>query len=123
MSTYYYFWCKKCDRTGGFLSRQAWGWGNFDIIDSFKFLALHIGACGEEYIGMVSEHSDRCYKEGNRVKFLEKTKDYWPYSNDWHTEEWPAFKEKWMSDEIKQGEEKDSYDEVKLPEMPKDDNL
>ncbi|PYI54259.1 hypothetical protein [Paenibacillus flagellatus] len=86
MSTTYYFVCKKCRRKGGFYTRQAWGWGNFDIIDSFKFLAYHTKQCGEEQIGVVSEHNedyeDDLYNE--RVDFYKsESYDFFPFSNDW----------------------------------------
>ena len=41
MSTCYKFFCQECKDFGGFLSRQEWGIGNFNIIETFKFLALH----------------------------------------------------------------------------------
>lgn len=83
MSTYYYFKCEKCKRTGGFLSRQAWGWGNFDIIDSFKFLGLHIAECGHDNIRMTWEHDDDCYNEEPKDSFLKRSEGIFPYSNDW----------------------------------------
>lgn len=81
MSTYYYFVCKKCSKYGGFLSRQAWGYGNFDIIDSFKFIAKHMSECGSENIGVVSEHYiDENYGED---KELPSDVDVYPRSDDW----------------------------------------
>lgn len=86
MSTYYYFKCNKCKRKGGFFSRQAWGWGNFDIIDSFKFLAFHTDNCGEEYIIVISEHSED-YEEDLNIEIINYYKkesfDHFPSSNDW----------------------------------------
>ncbi|WP_051217574.1 hypothetical protein [Paenibacillus assamensis] len=86
MSTYYYFKCNKCNRKGGFYSRQAWGWGNFDIIESFKFLAFHTDQCGEEYIRVISEHNDD-YEEDLNTETLEFYKrdsyENFPLSNDW----------------------------------------
>jgi len=38
MSTYYKFQCSECKKTGGFFSRQAWGWGNADIVKNHKFI-------------------------------------------------------------------------------------
>ena len=43
-----------------FYSRQVWGWGNFDMIGSFKFLAYHTANCGEQHIGAISEHDENC---------------------------------------------------------------
>lgn len=50
MSTYYYFACRECREYGGFYSRQAWGWGNADLVASFAFLADHMGRCGHDAI-------------------------------------------------------------------------
>lgn len=86
MSTYYHFKCKRCNKIGGFYTRQAWGWGNFNIIDSFKFLAFHTENCGEEYIGVISEHDDDYEEDLNQEKldFYNKgTINYFPSSNDW----------------------------------------
>jgi hypothetical protein len=41
MGVDYKFFCKKCDKTGGGFSSQAWGTGNADIIDSFRFIMKH----------------------------------------------------------------------------------
>jgi hypothetical protein len=86
MSTYYQFKCKKCNRIGGFYSRQAWGWGNFNIIDSFKFIAYHTENCGEEYIGVISEHDENFEADliQERIDFYTRdTIDHFPLSNDW----------------------------------------
>lgn len=56
MSTYYELRCDACDQQGGFFSRQAWGWGNANLIENHKFL-MHHAACGE--IEILSEHDDR----------------------------------------------------------------
>jgi len=66
MSTYYYFKCNKCDKIGGFFSRQAWGWGNFDIIASFKFLAKHCRDCGHEHLRIIWEHDDSVLEDRER---------------------------------------------------------
>lgn len=109
MSTYYYFKCSNCKQTGGFFSRQMWGIGNFDIIDSFKFFAHHAVRCGTEYIGIYSEHEDKYYDwesmtdSGNRKKFLKETKDVFPLSNDWKfmEEKHKDFKKEWVKRELK----------------------
>lgn len=88
MSTYYEFFCKECKDYGGFLSRQAWGIGNFNIIETFKFLALH----KDHQPYLISEHDpeyelkyDICddLKEEKNKKFIELTHNYMPLSNDW----------------------------------------
>lgn len=88
MSTNYSFHCKKCKVRGGSFTRQAWGWGNFNIIGSFKFLALHVRDCGAESIGVVSEYNytgepDCDLDPEARREFLEKAKGIFPHSNDW----------------------------------------
>ena len=84
MSTYYHFKCEKCKTKGGFFSRQMWGWGNFDIVDSFKFLSKHTRDCGEENIRVGSEHEDDDYKDSSaswgehkvgRIAFLKETEE------------------------------------------------
>lgn len=48
MSTYYHLRCEECAEDGGFFSRQAWGWGNADIIENMVFLMQH-SDCNNEY--------------------------------------------------------------------------
>lgn len=102
MSTYYHFYCSKCDRRGGMFTRQAWGWGNFDIIESFKFLAYHTRECGEEYIAVHSEHrelgTDETLEPGDFERFAEKTRGIMPHSNDWNlvsTTPWEDVEAEW----------------------------
>jgi len=87
VSTYYHFVCIKCQQSGGFFSRQAWGWGNFDIIDSFKFLAHHVNECGQDQIRVGCEHDEGDVKDmtdpENREQFLRDTTQYFPCSDDW----------------------------------------
>jgi len=101
MSTYYKFICKECETSGGFLSRQAWGDGNFDIIETFKFLMLH----KEHHPFLVSEHNE-LYDDTPSVddtnefwqKFKEDTRGVMPHSNDWEivkTTEWKDVESKW----------------------------
>ncbi len=80
MSTYYFFKCNKCNVKGGFLSRQMWGWGNFDIVASFKFLGKHLRDCGTEHIGMLSEHDEDYLTAKDDLK---GTEGIFPCSNDW----------------------------------------
>lgn len=67
------------------MGSQAWGWGNFDMIESFKFLAYHIEKCGEDSIRVISEEEeqyvDLLHDEYNQ--FLEETKHIFPHSQDW----------------------------------------
>ena len=88
MSTFFHFACENCKAQGGMLSRQAWGYGNFDIIASFKFLAYHIDHCGHEYVRMVMEqdsgYTDSIVEGREAVQaFLDDTRRYFPRSDDW----------------------------------------
>ena len=80
MSTYYRFRCPVCDEAGGFFSRQAWGWGNCDIIDNFKFLASHVSQCNAKSLIIEGEHDER-YWEDAAMTHLDG--DYFPHSEDW----------------------------------------
>lgn len=81
MSTYYCFTCEKCKLKGGFFSRQAWGSGNADIIDSFRFIMRHSMCCGVGFIGVDSEHGGNYeyFEEDNSEDLL----GYFPCSSDW----------------------------------------
>ena len=95
MSTYYYFYCKPANLIGGFFSKQTWGWGNADIIDSFKFIMYCTDKYGPDSISIVSEdcletlsaanvNNPTDQKEREDIqRFLEETKDIFPYSRDW----------------------------------------
>ena len=92
MSTYYYFVCKKCKEYGGFYSHQAWGWGNADFIDSFKFLMKHTDSCGAENLGIDCEYGlEELHREGHDYK--ENKTDYDRYNprsddlNKYHIEQ------------------------------------
>ena len=85
MSTYYYMVCKECNCKGGFLSRQAWGIGNFEIISTFKFMALH----RDHKPVLMSEHDidgsmwDDSDAPETSFKFLRETHGIMPRSGDW----------------------------------------
>ena len=96
MSTYYYMRCDKCKQIGGFFSRQAWGWGNADIVETFKFMMLHTARCGHQHIRVISEHDDQFFDERDealggewlgvekaQIKFLEDSRRMFPCSCDW----------------------------------------
>jgi hypothetical protein len=88
VSTYYYFHCTKHQSSGGCFTRQAWGAGNAELIDSFKFVMHHVLECGPESIGMHSEHYDDDWSNTNvdgdaRRQHLEDTAHIFPRSNDW----------------------------------------
>lgn len=83
MSTYYKFVCEECRRSGGFFTRQAWGWGNVDIIDSFQFLMKHADECGHKSLRVASEYDDDYSLTEDKDDTLQ---DYFPRSNDWGEE-------------------------------------
>lgn len=101
MSTYYNFYCTKCKKYQKDISftRQAWGWGNADIINTFQFLMKHTDKCGHENIKICSEHDDIIdsaedmnppnYPHNGYTKdTAEDLKEYFPSSNDWPEEVW-----------------------------------
>jgi len=92
MSTYYYFHCKAHRQSGGNFTRQAWGYGNADLIDTFKFVMYHVAECGPESIGVHSEYDSTGYEStahGDiRRAFLVATADIrYRYVTDWTTDE------------------------------------
>ena len=114
MSTYYSFKCDKCKLLGGFMSRQAWGTGNADLIDNFKFVMHHSLNCGTEFQGVVSEHQQEYedYEDTNiaseaRKRHLAATEDIFPHSSDWEfmreneNTKIPELKKLWTENETK----------------------
>ncbi len=98
MSTYYKFVCKEHNTSGGFLSRQAWGKGNIDIIMTFKFLALHMDC--QPYLVSEDEKDWGIPEEVciDIEKFLKDTHGMMPHSNDWALQEkndWKDVEDKW----------------------------
>jgi len=45
MGTDYEFRCDVCEARGGWFTRQAWGWGNADILECFAFIMEHTRDC------------------------------------------------------------------------------
>ena len=108
MSTYYYFHCNKHQLSGGLFTRQAWGYGSADLIDTFKFVMYHVKECGPENIGMHSEHEEENWIQtncgGKRRQHLLDTRDIFPHSDDWefmenipHGEDYNPF---WVETEL-----------------------
>jgi hypothetical protein len=88
VSTYYYFHCTKHRLSGGCFTRQAWGAGNADLIDTFKFVMYHVLECGPENIGLHSEHEDDDWAnisvdDDVRRQHLRDTEHIFPHSDDW----------------------------------------
>lgn len=114
MSTYYSFKCDKCKLLGGFMSRQAWGSGNADLVDNFKFVMYHSLECGTDYVGVCDEHSEEYtdYEDTNiqtkaRLKHLKDTVNIFPHSSDWEfmRDNQKEFKKKWVASERKKAKE------------------
>lgn len=96
MSTYYKFVCKKHNISGGFLTGQAGGTGNFDIIETFKFLGLHKDCEPVLYAEQTKEYEetpsiDDCQE--SMTEFIEDSKGIIPHSNDWELVEKHDWKE------------------------------
>lgn len=79
MSTNYRLRCNTCKEQGGFFSRQAWGWGNADVIENTVFLMAH-AECGDYYQGdpddeigirILSEHDYLDDHAEERLKWID----------------------------------------------------
>jgi hypothetical protein len=101
VSTYYQFRCPKCGEQGGFFSRQAWGWGNDDIFENFKFFVAH-AHCGS--LEVVSEMEERYFAHEEELKWLERLNEddrlrdhVWPQADEWQevAESWEGAQAKW----------------------------
>lgn len=99
MSTYYEFRCPICKKTGGFFSRQMWGWGNADVVANHKFLMKHVAECQATSVDVLSEHDDG-YGENEDAAYKES--DYWPHSDDWEFLAGGATWDEWVTKEAKQ---------------------
>lgn len=84
MSTYYYFKCKKCEKLGGFFTRQALGWGNVDIIKSFQFIMKHTRLCQESGFEIMNGTYHIPEEDFDNDENLN---NYFPYSDDWDKKE------------------------------------
>ena len=109
MGYYYKFICKKCCVSGGFFSSQAWGFGNFDIIENFKFIGRHL-YCEDENLDLAL----RIVGEGNGLyydypseqpeDFVKYTKSFMPHSNDWElviNNKWSEVESLWEKNFLK----------------------
>lgn len=77
MSTNYRLRCGACQEQGGFFSRQAWGWGNSDIIENTVFLMAHAD-CYDKYQGeedarfeILSEYDWTPSRDGEELAWIE----------------------------------------------------
>ena len=118
MSTYYYFACDRCKEYGGWFSRQAWGWGNMDIVDTFAFLANHADHVDhyqdEVELRVISEHDTYALHQEGWTKIIspeavdladyERIADYdritFPHSADWDRQEelFAAYRQRRLED-------------------------
>lgn len=93
MATDYYLYCGKCKKSTYSFSRQAWGWGNANIIDSFRFIMKHIAECDQEDLAGWRENPlsiriivDDDHELLNSTTDTDKDEDlkkYFPFSADW----------------------------------------
>jgi hypothetical protein len=82
MSTDYYLSCTVCKKTSEFaFSRQAWGWGGADIINTFRFLMYHADNCNRDLMILTGDSLDM---GGGFHRFSEEDVDYYfPFSHSW----------------------------------------
>jgi len=104
MSTYYTFRCPNCAEQGGFFSRQAWGWGNANLFDNFKFVVAHVD-CGN-ILQVLNEHDDDYGDVNEELAWLERldSDEYlrdsvWPHAAEWKdvSESWEGAHAKWRA--------------------------
>lgn len=94
MSNDYYLYCEKCKKHTYSFSRQAWGWGNANIIQSFRFIMKHLAQCDQEDLPGWRENplSIRILGDGDHellkstIDKNEDLKKYFPFSSDWDPE-------------------------------------
>lgn len=109
MSTYFYFHCSEHKVSGGCWTRQAWGLGNADLIDAFKFVMYHVSECGPDSVGIHSEYDDEgwgntSFEKEHRRQHLEQTAHIFPRSDDWEfmaqIPNGEDFRERWVRDQL-----------------------
>lgn len=83
MSTDYVFMCKECRKYGGGFTSQAWGTGNADIIDSFRFIMKHNLFCRGEFAVLNKDNGEHENLEPDRDDEL---LGFFPHSNEWDSE-------------------------------------
>ena len=72
MSTNYNLRCGACKEQGGDFTRQAWGWGNANVIENTIFLMAHAECWNtyqgddDEILSIVTEH-DRLYNDDEEI--------------------------------------------------------
>ncbi len=79
----FHFHCTGCGEVGGLLSRRRWGWGYFAIVESFRFLSLHIDRCGPDMIRVLSGPEPGRNGTANARDFIENSSGAFPRSDDW----------------------------------------
>lgn len=107
MSTNYYLVCSECEKRSDYFSRQAWGWGNWNGIAIFKFLAKHLMhdeyAC-DKHLFVVSEHGEEASWERDDLSGTELEKREYGFSGAFpHSDDWSFMREN-------SGEGKSTYD-------------
>ena len=77
MSTNYTMRCGACKEQGGYFTRQAWGWGNADVIENTVFLMAHADCYDryqgdeDEHLEIISEHDHRDNYDEENLKWIE----------------------------------------------------
>lgn len=81
MSTNYKMRCGKCKEQGGYFTRQAWGWGNADVIENTVFLMAHAD-CFDRYqsdedegFEIISEYDRRDENEEEMLRWIDNLQD------------------------------------------------
>lgn len=118
MSTNYKLRCGKCQEQGGYFTRQAWGWGNADIIENTVFLMAHAD-CYDRYQGeedekleVISEYDDRIGDYYETAKWIEnlqssetKAGNAFPRSSEWEAAKEGNIRQWWDAEKAKQTKE------------------
>lgn len=86
MSDYYEFQCPVCEELGGFFSRQMWGWGNCDIVETFRFITYHVSNCRARSFNIIWEQDDVALTALRGIDHITDW-DAFPHSNDWETQQ------------------------------------
>jgi hypothetical protein len=98
MSSDYIFMCSKCRKIGGGFTRQAWGTGNADIIDTFRFIMKHWSFCrGDPIILDISDGTtdDLEYdRDEDLLSFFPHSHEWTPEVNEREYEKYLAYDEK-----------------------------
>ena len=122
MSTNYILRCADCKEQGGYFTRQAWGWGNADVIENTVFLMAHAD-CFDKYQGdeddhdrgiqIISEYDDISHNDEEMLKWIDNLQDSesragsaFPRADEWEAAKNGNIREWW---ELQKHGRDDSY--------------